>query len=574
MKKSLFFLFSLLCTIATAQYTTNTAANTTVRDDAAFEEAVPIAVLGNSGNAMITYFNSNAGGTYDFSMQTLDLNGNYFIGSTGATISTYPQSTSVTIYDTKSDGEGNLVTAFMDYRSGSGDVVGYRMGPAGTFAWGPAGISLHDSLSAGGIAPNVGILPNGDAVISWTADGTPKDWVAIQRISPTGVIAYATPLRIIDSTNAATCTQSQVVPMHNGDFMIFYTKQTGFFPPICNMYMQRFNPAGQPVWAQPVHLSNKTISAFAVPSVIPDGNNGAYIGFSSSSPNLTIQNDVYVQHIDANGTLWSAMGTEACTGVNSQRLSPVVCFENGMPYPVVLIKETDLGQSSAGVTIQAFDTTTGKILWSPNGIAVTPITAAYDEPYDIRSICGALIILYAEGPFGNNIMYATKVDYNGAPLWTPSSVTVSGVASNKLRGQLTPAFSDGIGQPQVVAVWEDERNGRGIYAQNIACDGSTGPQFTSGMNSMTNGSSTWSVYPNPGNHQFLRHYADNTETVSVSLTDCTGRLIAQRNVVKMNSGSNILSMDELFGTAQPTKGVYVLQVKGAESSAAINVVIQ
>ena len=574
MKKLLLPVLFLLSFIAQAQFTTNVNSNTTVSDDPTAEEAVPIAVQGNAGKTIVTYFNTNSGGTYNLSMQTLDQNGYALLGTTGSTISAYPQNTFVTTYDTKVDGEGSIITAFTDIRTGNGDVTGYRMTDAGAFSWGPAGVALNDPLAAGGIAPNVGILTNGDAVISWTADGTPKDWVCFQRISQLGVTAYASPMRIIDSTFTATYTQSQVVPMQNGDFMIFYTKQTGFFPPICNMYMQRFDLSGQPVWAQAVHISTKTISAFAAPSIIADGNNGAYIAFSSSSPSGTIQNDVYLQHIDENGVLWSAMGTEACTGVNSQRLSPTVCFENGMPYPVVLMKETDLGQSSAGVTIQAFDPASGNALWAPNGIAVTPITASYDEPYDIRSLCGGLVILYAEGLTGNNTMYATKVDYNGAPLWTPATVMLSSIASNKLRGQLTPEYTDVNGQPQVVAVWEDERNGRGIYAQNIACDGTIGPQFLAGINSFNSKNNSVDVYPNPGSHQTLRVFSKENGSASIILKDMAGRNVGTIEKIALSSGWNTFELDAIVGKDVISQGVYMLQLNGPFISSQTKLIVK
>lgn len=575
MKKLLLPVLFFISNLVSAQFTTNAAVNTTVIDQSVYEEAVPIAVQGKQGNTLITYFNNNSSGTYEFSMQTLDKNGNYVIGPNGASVSTYPQSTSVTIYDSKADDEGNVVSAFADIRTGNLDITGYRMSPTGGFLWPNTGVALNDPLAAGGVAPNVGILTNGDAIISWTADGSPKDWVCFQRISPLGVTAYGTPMRIIDSTGAAGCAQSQVIPMQNGDFMIIYTKQTGFFPPICNMYMQRFDIAGQPVWAQPVHISTKTISAFALPSVISDGNNGAYIAFSSSSPNGTILNDVYLQHIDENGILWSTMGTEACTGMNSQRLSPVVCFENGMPYPVVLIKETDLGQSSAGVTIQAFDMATGSALWSPNGIAVTQMTAAVDEPYDIRSMCGALIILYAEGLFGNNTLYATKVDYNGATMWSPATVTLSSVASNKLRGQLTPEYNDGAGGSQVVAVWEDERNGRGVYAQNISCDGVLGP-LTSSVNTVTRPALSAGVFPNPSStmNQRLTIYSESIEQVSIELVDAAGRTIGKNTNLLLANGMNEFNVSDLFVLQNLVAGIYTLQLQGKNNNGFIKLVLQ
>ncbi|MFM8433061.1 MAG: hypothetical protein ACKOA1_09715, partial [Bacteroidota bacterium] len=484
MKRLLLPALTLFVSTCIAQFTSTLNLNTVVSDAPVIEEAVPIAA-GSGGNTMVTYFKQNPlGNPYDFYLQTLDENGNYLIGPNGAVVSNYPQNTAIFKYDMKADNEGNIVAAFQDERSGALDVVAYRVTPGGSSVWGPAGVACYDPAASGGIAPGVGILSSNDAIVAWSADGSPKDWISIQRITPLGVPVYATPVRIIDSTNLASYSRPQVVPMQNGDFMVLYVRQTGnFFPYTNTMFMRRYDIGGQPVWAQPVQVSTNTITFFDYPSVIPDGNNGAYVAFASGNPLNTALIDTWVQHIDQNGNLWSATGTAAVSGVASQRMSPKIRFEGSMPHPVVLIKETDPGQSYSAVTIQAFDTTTGAALWTPSGVSVTTLGNDYDEPFDLRDICGNMMIAFTRANATGADLYATKVDYNGAAMWPSPLSVLSNATGNKFRVQLTPSYSS-QGISQVVAVWEDERNGRGVYAQNIACDGSTGPLYTTGVGSM------------------------------------------------------------------------------------------
>lgn len=564
MKRNLLLALLLATSTVFGQFSNDPAVNAVVRDSSGPEEVVPICALNPLfGTTYVSWFNQNASSSYDFSMQAMDEMGYQLLPSSGLTVSNYPQSSAIFVYDTKVDHENNMVSAFQDERSGLLDIVAYRVDALGNFNYGNAGISLTDSAASGGIAPNVGILANNDAVIAWIASGNPKDWISFQKISPAGITAYSSPKRIIDSTNVASYSRPQVVSMLNDDFMILYIEQTGSGLPASKMFMQRFNAAGNSVWSAPVQISSKLIGFAAYPSIVPDGNNGAYIAYSSGNPTNPSFNDVYVQHIDENGVLWSVDGTEACTSTLTQRMSPKVRFENGMTNPMVLIKETDGSQGSAGVTVQSFDSVGNRLL-GPDGVAVTPITAAYDEPYDMRKTSDGMIILYAEGLFGNQQLYATKIDMNGSPLWTPANVTLSSVASNKSRAQLTPAYLSPTIE-SVIAVWEDDRQDVGIYTQNINNDGTIG--IITNVSALSASGSAAIVFPNPSTDvQSLLINSTASDLVKINLYDVTGKLISNSDNQQIISGSNEFTFEELFGNTKLSPGVYTIRISGTRIS--------
>ena len=564
MKRNLLLALLLATSTVFGQFSNDPAVNAVVRDSSGPEEVVPICALNPLfGTTYVSWFNQNASSSYDFSMQAMDEMGYQLLPSSGLTVSNYPQSSAIFVYDTKVDHENNMVSAFQDERSGLLDIVAYRVDVLGNFNYGNAGISLTDSAASGGIAPNVGILANNDAVIAWIASGNPKDWISFQKISPAGITAYSSPKRIIDSTNVASYSRPQVVSMLNDDFMILYIEQTGSGLPASKMFMQRFNAAGNSVWTAPVQISSKLIGFAAYPSIVPDGNNGAYIAYSSGNPTNPSFNDVYVQHIDENGVLWSVDGTEACTSTLTQRMSPKVRIENGMTNPMVLIKETDGSQGSAGVTVQSFDSVGNRLL-GPDGVAVTPITAAYDEPYDMRKTSDGMIILYAEGLFGNQQLYATKIDMNGSPLWTPANVTLSSVASNKSRAQLTPAYISPTIE-SVIAVWEDDRQDVGIYTQNINNDGTIG--IITNVSALSASGSAAIVFPNPSTDvQSLLINSTASDLVKINLYDVTGKLISNSDNQQIISGSNEFTFEELFGNTKLSPGVYTIRISGTRIS--------
>ena len=564
MKRNLLSALLLVTTTVFGQFSNDPAINAIVRDSAGPEEVVPICALNPQyGTAYVSWFNQNAVSSYDFSMQAMNEMGTKLLPASGLTVSNYPQSSAIFVYDTKVDHENNMVSAFQDERSGVLDIVAYRIDVAGNFNYGNAGISLTDSAASGGIAPNVGILANNDAVVAWIADGLPKSWISFQKISPAGITAFSSPKRIIDSTGVAGYSRPQVVPTLSDDFMILYIEQTGSGLPASKMFMQRFDAAGNPVWSSPVQISSKLIGFAAYPSVVPDGNNGAYIAYSSGNPTNPSYNDVYVQHIDESGTLWSVDGTEACTSTLTQRMSPEIRFENGMTNPMVLIKETDGSQGSAGVTVQSFDNTGNRLL-GPDGIAVAPISATYYEAYDMRKTSDGMIILYSEGLSGNQQLHATKIDMNGTPIWTPTSVTISSVTSNKSRAQLTPAYISPSAE-SVIAVWEDDRQDVGIYTQNINNDGTIG--ILTNVTSLQGESSMASVFPNPSAEvQSLRLNSNVNDLVKISLFDISGKLISTANDKQVFSGLNDFSFEELFGRTKISPGVYSIKITGIRTS--------
>jgi len=570
MKKFLFPACVLLHAMALAQFTNSVNVNTIVRDDPTFEEATPIAA-GANGKILVCYFEQSSSNPYNFSMQTLDENGNYVTGAGGVLVSNYPQGTALFRYDMKADVQGNLIAAFQDQRTGALDVVGYGMTYDGNPLWGAAGVTCHDPASAGGISPNVGALSNGEAIIAWVADGTPKDWVSIQRITPNGTAQFATPLRIIDSTNTVSYSRPQVVGLPGGDFVVVYVRQAGNFPPVSTVFAQRYTLSGQKVWTQPVQVSTKTIGFQEFPSVVSDGNNGVYVSFTSSNPASQTLSDVWVQRVDASGHIWSATGSEALTGTSTQRFSTKIWFRAGMPGPYVLMKETDVSQANSSVKIQGLDSTSGTPVFT-GGLPITTLGSTIDEPYDIKSLCGNLVVLFGRSTTGNTTLYACKVDYNGATQWPNPFTLVSGATGTKLRGQLTIEHT-AQGNSQVVAVWEDQRNGRGVYAQNVGCDGSTGPLFITGIQGKEKEEGVLTAYPNPSPEWVSWRVLQN-DKITCQVIDAYGRVLMHTKGLSVQAGNNEWPVKELLQGLNVPAGVYTFRMIGSGQQAQVRVVLR
>ena len=182
----------------------------------------------------------------------------------------------------------------------------------------------------------------------------------------------------------------------------------------------------------------------------------------------------------------------------------------------------------------------------------------------MRKTSDGMIILYAEGLFGNQQLYATKIDMNGSPLWTPANVTLSSVASNKSRAQLTPAYISPTIE-SVIAVWEDDRQDVGIYTQNINNDGTIG--IITNVSALSASGSAAIVFPNPSTDvQSLLINSTASDLVKINLYDVTGKLISNSDNQQIISGSNEFTFEELFGNTKLSPGVYTIRISGTRIS--------
>jgi hypothetical protein len=335
-----------------------------------------------------------------------------------------------------------------------------------------------------------------------------------------------------------------MVPSDSDGFIMQYVEETGFGLGVSNIYTKRFDVNGGTVWPTPVHVSTKTTSFFFFVKAISDGNGGYYTAFNTSDAVFTSLNDVYVQHVDANGNLWNATGNSACNtqGINRFFANGRV-GTNGTEF-WVLMKATDGNQSQSGVIIQAFDPQ-GNTLLTPAGAPMVPISAAYDDPYDLSVTSDGVIAFYYSGTNPNQTIKAVKCDFTGSPLWQgmPANICTRVAGKDDLSAG---EFRNG----QVVAVWTDNRNDYGIYAQQINNDGSMGnpssvPSYMDEMNI--------SAYPNPTN-DFITLSQSGTEELAWQLLDVAGKSVLSGTMLQqqrislqgLHAGAYLLKIQQGF----------------------------
>lgn len=548
--KNYLLLFAACCFFRTtdAQWTDDSLQNTIVSDIAGTEQVTPLLASRTDGSTYVSWFDATSG-SYQLRMQLLDVNGNKLWGNDGVLVSDYPQSSALYRYDLKTDLEGNAVVAFQDTRLGALNIVAYKLDATGNFVWSADGISLTDSLAQEGLSPSIGITGNNDVIIGWNSDSPSNKWISYQKIASDGSFPWNTLQRIKFTNNSKKYSRPSFLPAGPDDFLMLYVQEVGNFPGVTStLFTQRFDADGNGIWTSPVQFSSKTIPFFFFPAPVSDGNEGLYLAFNTSNPSNATLNDVYVQHIDNAGNLWSASGTEAANSTINHKTTPASSFDMANNEFWVLLQVLDGSQGSSGISVQKFDGS-GNVLLGSNATEIYPISSDYYLPNSMAETGDGVIIIYTLGPYGAQKIYGTRVDEQGGFLWANGSVMLCGVNSNK-----DDVASGYFLNNEVVTVWSDDRlDFSGVYAQNINADGTLGFVAT-GLTDLPSEDDLM-LYPNPS--QITRivlpngHFSDAT----IRILDGTGRMLVERKYKTAGNNNEITLVEP--GLAA---GIYFVEV--------------
>jgi hypothetical protein len=453
--------------IALSQWSTNPAVNNPINTMSG-EQAIPKIATCPNGDSYIASF-SNENGNYNVRMQRLDAQGNELWATNGILISDNPQMTWLTDWDMTADNANHAILTFQDVRNGDNDVVAYRISPSGSFVWGDNGIELS-SGPAFDASPKVTVTAAGNAVFAWQAD----DVIILQKVSPTGSLMWGSD-GITLSTTGITFSWPQLLPVGTDEVILKYFQDTGTFPSITrNIYAQRYDASGNPVWASPTVVTGLG-GIVAWTQVLPfenDGSDGFYIAWHDQRYGPSSPSKVYVQHINSSGqAVFTTNGVEV-SGSSYMLDEAKLARPEGSSDIYVFYDEIEpLFQSDFGISGQKISSTGAK-LWGPNGLTIIPVSGVQTYIVDARKSPADMAVFYEEYVDNVNIILkAARVDTDGNMVWPSGSVNISTVVSSKVH----PVVNE-FANNQWILSWEDDRNAdNDIYAQNIQLNGDLGP---------------------------------------------------------------------------------------------------
>lgn len=248
-----------------------------------------------------------------------------------------------------------------------------------------------------------------------------------------------------------------------GTFIVWVDTRNDLGNTIGDIYAQRLDSFGDPVWALdgiPI-FADGAASDQANPVIVSDGAGGAIITWEDRRSGLA---DVYAQRIDGSGSeLWTAGGEVICSAVGHQ-LDPAIAADDSGG---AIIAWEDYRTGEYDVYAQRIDVS-GATRWLSDGV---PVCTEVNSQFDTQIIAdgyGGAVISWRDYRAGNADIYAQRLDASGNLGWIPfSGALVSASANNENRQRMT---TDGYGG--AIVVWEDNRGtSTDIYAQRIGAGG-------------------------------------------------------------------------------------------------------
>lgn len=457
---------------ARAQWSSDPLANLAVCAQPG-DQAVPeIAAVGD-GRTWVGWFD-NRSGSYALYVQLLDRDGVPQLPADGLLVSANPQSTALVGWDLEADPSGDAVLVFTDTRAGSDlDVYAYRITPAGSFAWGPNGVTLsaNDDYEP---SPNVARLDDGSFAFVWSrSPSSGGGSVRHQRLDAAGTPLHAPEGLAISGTASERPGFADVVPGGGATYVVQWLRDVASFSSPRHIRAQKFDGAGAPLWPAfaPVYDAGPVPIAYW-PVVQPDGQGGAVFAWHRSSVNTF---DCLVQRLDANGLeVFPHNGVEVVVAAGLQEFSPSLAWLEGSQEMIVACNQRNGAQSQWATRAQRISSG-GLRLWGDAGVELAPldgVTESFERCVPFGD--GAIVAWFESTGFGQTRVLARRLDGAGADVWGPAPVAVSSLLSAK--DDLEVAI-DGAGSARFA--WHDERSDQGdVYAQDVNEDGLLGPATT------------------------------------------------------------------------------------------------
>jgi len=282
----------------------------------------------------------------------------------------------------------------------------------------------------------------------------------LQRVNKDGIQVW-----IVDGLNLVTNPQDQSTPriVSDGNYGVIAVWSDFRNGTDRDIFAQRVDSSGIIQWTYNGTLVVGKTTREYNERIISDGQGGAIIAWEQGN---TGSIDVWAQRIDANGVpMWDTNGIALTTAFANKTLPRMVLSPDSMIYFVW--QDNRNGQSD--IYAQKMDLA-GNRMW---GNAAKPVINATDQQTEPRLVLTengyGIYVAWVDRRlgFGNQDIFAQKLDSAGTRKWVPSGVPLVMAANNQNAVDITTTnkYKNGF-----VATWRDYRVNAGtsdVYAQKI-----------------------------------------------------------------------------------------------------------
>jgi hypothetical protein len=293
-----------------------------------------------------------------------------------------------------------------------------------------------------------------------------------------GLLACAPDLArawVANGSAATTAANNQAVPSIVADgfggAIVTWEDETAD----CDVYAQRFDASGQPLWGANGVLVNNHSGSQCAPRLVADGVGGAIIVWSDSRGGVGT-NDIYAARVTAVGVVSAGMwgggnGRVICNAPNGQ-YSPRVASDGQGGAIIVWQDERTSPGSNSDIYAQRVDST-GALRWNGGGntgLAVCTASGFQQLPNVVADGAGGAIFAWIDTRNnGLGDVYAMRLNSAGNSVgWTANGVALCTEANDQQNVYIAPDAGGGA-----IVAWQDNRSGnQDIYAQRVNASGS------------------------------------------------------------------------------------------------------
>lgn len=302
-------------------------------------------------------------------------------------------------------------------------------------------------------------VAGGGAVIVYEDDRDDIGDIYVQRLSSGGIVSWATDGVPVCSAGDHQYSPQIIADGSGGAIITWADQRSG----LADIYAQRISAAGAMLWdVNGVAICDTSMSQDG-PQLVSDGSGGAIITWHDYRS--TVDAGIFAQRVDPNGNvLWTSSGVTICRETGNQ-LDPQIISDGAGG---AIITWTDYRYGNDDIFAARVDAD-GTPLWTTNGVPICTAMGGQEDPQIISDGAEGAIFTWMDYRSGAYDIYANRVDGTGTPLWTADGVAICTAASKQEDPKLV---SDGAGG--AIITWEDYRGSVwdvGIYTQRVDTNG-------------------------------------------------------------------------------------------------------
>ena len=367
-----------------------------------------------AGGIVISWTDKRAG-KIDVYAQRVDVNGNIKWRSNGVAVAS--ESWTESSRSIAGDGSGGAIVPWMGSNDGYYDILAAGVSASGSVVWER---ELYDVSYHSGSDPIAAGDGQGGAAVVWFHDG-PNSSTSINSLRASGIQGSSV------RWTKDICTGS--IPNNLSDYQITNDGSTGFI--IVWRDQRNSSTSGYDIYAQCVSSSGsfqwgtngKPVCTapdmqYSI-QVVSDGSGGAFVVWNDRRSDSN--NDIYAQHLDASGNRkWGTNGVAICTASGVQVYPQIISDGSGGAF-VVWVDERD----GNDVYAQHVDAN-GIAQWATDGVLIN----AGQYPQIISDGSGGAIITWQGDGGGGSGIGAQSMAPDGSFNWGTDGVLVSTSSGN------------------------------------------------------------------------------------------------------------------------------------------------